>query len=167
MEDTSSFDFAGFAVGEKVETALIFIKSPGILAGCPFIDALFNELDCKVEWKVNEGTWIEPITVAALVIGKVRHLLLGERVALNCLSRACGVATECKKLLKITENCKWAGEIAGTRKTTPGFRLVEKYALLVGGVSTHRYDLSSMILIKDNHILSTGSIKKVCIFIDN
>ena len=163
-EDTPSFDFAGFVVGEKEESAVILIKSPGVLAGCPFVDAIFKELDCKVEWLEKEGAWIEPTKTVATVSGKVRHLLLGERVALNCLCRASGIATYCKKLLKIAENCKWGGELAGTRKTTPGFRMVEKYALLVGGVSTHRYDLSSMIMLKDNHIWTAGSIAQVCIF---
>lgn len=161
-EDTPSFDFAGFVVGEKEESAVILIKSPGVLAGCPFVDAVFKELDCKVEWLEKEGTWIEPIRTVATVSGKVRHLLLGERVALNCLCRASGIATYCKKLLKVAENCSWGGELAGTRKTTPGFRMVEKYALLVGGVSTHRYDLSSMIMLKDNHIWTAGSIAQVC-----
>lgn len=56
----------------------------------------------------------------------------------------------------------WHGEVAGTRKTTPGFRLVEKYAMLVGGASTHRHDLSGMVMLKDNHIWASGSITQVC-----
>ncbi|XP_025092237.1 nicotinate-nucleotide pyrophosphorylase [carboxylating]-like [Pomacea canaliculata] len=157
-EDTPSFDFAGFVVGEREETAVILIKSAGVLAGCPFVDAIFQELDCQVTWLQQEGIWIEPTKVVAKVTGKVRHLLLGERVALNCLCRASGIATYARKLLEIAEKCNWKGEIAGTRKTTPGFRMVEKYALLVGGVSTHRYDLSSMIMLKDNHIWTAGSV---------
>ncbi|KAL8591584.1 hypothetical protein ACOMHN_055551 [Nucella lapillus] len=157
-EDTPSFDFAGFVVGEKEESAVLLLKSPGVLAGCPFVDAVFKELDCQIDWIEKEGSWIEPPTVVAKLTGKVRHLLLGERVALNCLSRASGIATYCQKLLKIKKKCNWHGELAGTRKTTPGFRMVEKYALLVGGVSTHRYDLSSMIMLKDNHIWTAGSV---------
>lgn len=160
-EDTPSFDFAGFVVGEREETAVILIKSAGVLAGCPFVDAIFQELDCQVTWLQQEGIWIEPTKVVAKVTGKVRHLLLGERVALNCLCRASGIATYARKLLEIAEKCNWKGEIAGTRKTTPGFRMVEKYALLVGGVSTHRYDLSSMIMLKDNHIWTAGSVAQV------
>ncbi|XP_076452553.1 nicotinate-nucleotide pyrophosphorylase [carboxylating]-like [Babylonia areolata] len=157
-EDAPSFDFAGFVVGEKEESAVILMKSAGVLAGCPFVNAVFKELDCQVEWIEKEGSWIEPITTVAKVSGKVRHLLLGERVALNCLCRASGIATYCKKLLNIANKCNWRGELAGTRKTTPGFRMVEKYALLIGGVSTHRYDLSSMIMLKDNHIWTAGSV---------
>ena len=68
------------------------------------------------------------------------------------------MATKARRLAELKQLVSWHGELAGTRKTTPGFRLVEKYALLVGGVSTHRFDLSSMIMLKDNHIWSIGSI---------
>ncbi|XP_005102473.1 nicotinate-nucleotide pyrophosphorylase [carboxylating] [Aplysia californica] len=157
-EDTPSFDYAGFVVGEKEETAVILMKEAGVFAGKPFVDAIFKELDCLVEWHVEEGEYIEPIKTIATVTGKVRHLLLGERVALNCITRASGIATMARRLAKIASRRGWSGEVAGTRKTTPGFRLVEKYALLVGGVSTHRHDLSSMIMLKDNHIWTAGSI---------
>lgn len=162
-EDTPNFDYGGFVVGEKEETALLLMKGEGVLAGVPFFDAVFRELDCTVSWNETEGQTVEPIKCVAKVSGKVRQLLLGERVALNCLSRASGIATLARRLHNIAEKAQWKGEIAGTRKTTPGFRLVEKYALLVGGVSTHRYDLSSMIMLKDNHIWTAGSISQVCL----
>jgi len=91
----------------------------------------------------------------------VRNILLGERVALNCLTRASGIATVAKRLRQLAIDHGWHGEVAGTRKTTPGFRFVEKYSLLVGGMSTHRHDLSSMVMLKDNHIWSAGSIAQV------
>lgn len=163
-EDTPNFDYGGFVVGEKEETALLLIKSPGVVAGKPFFDAIFKELDCVVSWECEEGDFLEPIQCIAIVTGKVRQLLLGERVALNCLSRASGIASLARQLAKIKEAKGWKGEIAGTRKTTPGFRLVEKYALLVGSVSTHRHDLSSMIMLKDNHIWTSGSITQVYIY---
>lgn len=161
-EDTPNFDYGGFVVGEKEETAVLLQKSAGVFAGKPFFEEVFKELDCCVEWDDSEeGTFNEPIKTVAKVTGKVRKLLLGERVALNCLSRASGIATVARRLNQLAHKCGWEGEIAGTRKTTPGFRLVEKYSLLVGGVSTHRYDLSSMIMLKDNHIWTAGSITKV------
>lgn len=159
-EDTPSFDYGGFVVGETEETAVLLCKSKGVLAGVPFFDAIFNELGCKVEWVFSEGAQIDPATTVARVTGKVNKILLGERVALNCITRASGIATKARNLTKLKAEQKWHGEIAGTRKTTPGFRLVEKYALLVGGVSTHRYDLSSMIMLKDNHIWTAGSVKR-------
>ncbi|XP_068747115.1 nicotinate-nucleotide pyrophosphorylase [carboxylating]-like isoform X2 [Montipora capricornis] len=159
-EDSPSFDYGGFVVGETEETAILLCKSRGVLAGIPFFDAIFEELGCKVEWLFPEGEQIQPATTVAKVIGKVNKILLGERVALNCITRASGVATKARNLAKLKEERNWNGEIAGTRKTTPGFRMVEKYALLVGGVSTHRYDLSSMIMLKDNHIWTAGSVKR-------
>ena len=159
-EDTPSFDYGGFVVGENEETAVLLCKSRGILAGVPFFDAIFRELGCKVEWVFSEGVQVEPMTTVAKVTGRVNKILLGERVALNCITRASGIATKAKSLVKLKEDHNWHGEIAGTRKTTPGFRIVEKYALLVGGVSTHRYDLSSMIMLKDNHIWTAGSVTR-------
>ncbi|KAJ8312105.1 hypothetical protein KUTeg_009478, partial [Tegillarca granosa] len=159
-EDTPNFDYGGFVVGEKEETSVLLMKSSGVLAGIPFFDAVFKELDCTVEWSADEGAFIEPVQCVAKVNGKVRQLLLGERVALNCLSRASGIASIARRLQQTALEAGWKGEIAGTRKTTPGFRLVEKYSLLVGGVSTHRYDLSSMTMLKDNHIWTAGSISQ-------
>lgn len=85
-------------------------------------------------------------------------ILLGERVALNTLSRCSGIATASSELVTLARDAGYTGVIAGTRKTTPGFRLVEKYGMLVGGADAHRYDLSAMIMLKDNHVWSTGSI---------
>ena len=161
-EDTPNFDYGGFVVGEREETAVLLMKSPGVLAGRPFFDAIFKELECTVTWNdISEGSYVESVKAIATVSGKVRQILLGERVALNIISRASGIASAARRLRTIAKDLGWKGEVAGTRKTTPGFRLVEKYALLVGGVSTHRYDLSSMIMLKDNHIWSAGSICQV------
>lgn len=99
--------------------------------------------------------------MSAVVRGPARCLLLGERPALNCLSRASGIATRCSQLQRMAKSAGWHGEVAGTRKTTPGFRLVEKYAMLVGGTSMHRQDLSGMVMLKDNHVWASGSITEV------
>lgn len=103
----------------------------------------------------------DPVTIAAMVTGPARCVLLGERPALNCLARASGIATRCAHLKSLAQAAGWHGQVAGTRKTTPGFRLVEKYSMLVGGVSTHRHDLSSMVMLKDNHVWTAGSIAQV------
>ena len=91
-------------------------------------------------------------------LGKCRNILLAERTALNTLSRASGVATASMRAAAIKKENSWHGYIAGTRKTTPGFRIVEKYSMIVGGVATHRLDLSQMVMLKDNHIWSAGNI---------
>ena len=94
----------------------------------------------------------------ATVTGPTRKLLLGERVGLNALARCSGVATRSRHMLELVRKAGYKGILAGTRKTTPGFRVVEKYGMVVGGVDGHRHDLSSMIMLKDNHILARGSI---------
>lgn len=163
-EDTPSFDYGGFVVGSSPRNAFLLCKSPGILAGRPFFDEVFRQCGCDVTWHFDEGTFLEPtargkITVAT-VRGSTRKLLLGERVALNTLARCSGVATQSRKMLDLVRAAGYQGILAGTRKTTPGFRLVEKYGMIVGGIDGHRQDLSSMIMLKDNHIWANGSITK-------
>ncbi|KAH9997440.1 Quinolinate phosphoribosyl transferase [Russula compacta] len=159
-EDTPSFDYGGFVVGEAPREAFLLGKGSrrAVLAGAPLVDEIFRHLECTVEWHIAEGDEFEPIKHVATVHGKVRHLLLGERVALNLLARCSGIATASKRIKDLAQSYGFRGIIAGTRKTTPGFRLVEKYGMLVGGIDPHRFDLSSMIMLKDNHIWSAGSI---------
>jgi nicotinate-nucleotide pyrophosphorylase (carboxylating) len=157
------FDAGGFVVGEAITTATILCKSPGVIAGVPFVDAIFDNLGCTVEWLREEGANVTEEEAAtklavAKVTGKTRCLLLGERTALNCMARASGIATQAQRVVSLVRAQGWQGQVAGTRKTTPGFGLVEKYALLVGGASTHRMDLSHMTMLKDNHIWASGSI---------
>lgn len=158
QEDLPAFDYGGFVVGEKDEQAVLLCKSKGILAGVPFFTAVFQELGCTVEWNYPEGGPLVAVCAVAVVKGKVNKILMGERLALNCLCRASGIATKARNLITLKTKHQWHGEIAATRKTTPGFRLVEKYAAFVGGASTHRYDQSSMIMLKDNHIWSSSSV---------
>lgn len=97
----------------------------------------------------------------AVVRGPANQILQGERLALNLLSRCSGIATcsaQYRKILADSDNSQCI--LAGTRKTTPGMRLVEKYGMIVGGIDMHRYDLSSMIMLKDNHIACYGSVTK-------
>ncbi|XP_023269434.1 nicotinate-nucleotide pyrophosphorylase [carboxylating] [Seriola lalandi dorsalis] len=161
-EDTPNFDPAGVCVGSKEVEARLLCKTPhSILAGSPFFTAVFTEVGCTVNWIHQEGAEIagpDAVTLTAVVRGPARCLLLGERPALNCLARASGIATRCSELQAMATAGGWHGEVAGTRKTTPGFRLVEKYAMLVGGVSMHRQDLSGMVMLKDNHVWASGSI---------
>jgi len=168
-EDVPSFDVGGFVVGDEEMEALLYCKEKSksiVLAGVPFFDEVFAELGCSVSWRYKEGDELsvtetggpEGKIVVAVITGPCRRLLLGERTALNIISRASGVATASRELSAIAKESHWHGEVAGTRKTTPGFRLIEKYALLVGGCSTHRMDLSSMVMLKDNHVWATGSI---------
>ncbi|GJQ14711.1 hypothetical protein GpartN1_g6994.t1 [Galdieria partita] len=173
-EDIPNFDWGAQAVGDRITTATLYIKSKGVLAGKPFFDAIFQQLDCSVHWyeeeggnsSLEDGKWLDPqpwkdgrkLLAIAKIKGPACHLLRGERTALNVLARCSGIATRAFLFTTLAQQHNWHGRISGTRKTTPGFRLVEKYAMLVGGVDTHRMDLSSMVMLKDNHIWSCGSI---------
>jgi nicotinate-nucleotide pyrophosphorylase (carboxylating) len=160
-EDTPSFDYAGFVVGDGPRVATLWGKSSGVIAGRPFFDEVFAQCGCTVEWHAEEGNDVDLSSGkhrVATVKGPVRGILLGERVALNTLARCSGVATKSSRLVSIARKAGYTGVIAGTRKTTPGFRLVEKYGMLVGGADAHRMDLSAMIMLKDNHVWSRGSI---------
>ncbi|CAM9566100.1 unnamed protein product [Discosporangium mesarthrocarpum] len=164
-EDIPSFDVGGFVVGDKEQTAVLYGKTDGVLAGRPFFERIFSVLDCKVvEWFMSDGDRIDTTSapnkkvVIAKVRGSCRQILLGERTALNTISRCSGVATITRAAVEKATQHGWKGHLAGTRKTTPGFRLVEKYALIVGGGATHRNDLSQMVMLKDNHIVSAGGI---------
>jgi nicotinate-nucleotide pyrophosphorylase (carboxylating) len=132
------------------------------VAGVPFFDEIFRQCGgCTVEWHHQEGELLDPAQTGgkiavATVKGPTRQLLLGERVALNLLSRCSAVATKSADMLALVRQAGYTGILAGTRKTTPGFRLVEKYGMLVGGVDQHRHDLSAMVMLKDNHIWARG-----------
>ncbi|EMD00246.1 hypothetical protein BAUCODRAFT_371024 [Baudoinia panamericana UAMH 10762] len=158
-EDTPSFDYGGFVVGDSPAEARLLAKSAGILAGVPFFDEVFRQLDCTVEWHIKEGEEVgtkEKKQHIATVRGPTRCVLLGERVALNTLARCSGIATKSHSLLQLLRRAGFKNTLAGTRKTTPGFRLVEKYGMLVGGCDPHRQDLSAMTMLKDNHIWACG-----------
>jgi len=153
-DDCPSLDVGGYVVGDVPEEAALLMKSDGVLAGTSFADEVFRQLGCTLEWHFGEGEALAPSASGpgklrvATARGPARRLLLAERTALNTLARASGVASAARRALAVAKEVGWAGELAGTRKTTPGFRIVEKHALLVGGVSTHRLDLSQMVMLK-------------------
>ncbi|XP_053551266.1 nicotinate-nucleotide pyrophosphorylase [carboxylating] isoform X1 [Bombina bombina] len=163
-EDAPWLDFAGWAAtrgGCKInEEAVLLCKSPGVLAGGPFFQAVCEEVGCTVNWHETDGTWLEPITRVATVQGRINDILIAERPALNALSRISGIATQAREVTQRAKATGWMGQVTGTRKTTPGFRLAEKYALLVGGAGTHRYGISDLLMLKDNHVWAMGGVSQ-------
>uniref|UniRef100_A0A8I6G1S5 Nicotinate-nucleotide pyrophosphorylase [carboxylating] n=1 Tax=Rattus norvegicus TaxID=10116 RepID=A0A8I6G1S5_RAT len=160
QEDCPGLNFASLVTGSAPAQAVLWAKSPGVLAGRPFFDAIFTQLNCQVSWLLPEGSKLVPVVKVAEVRGPAHHLLLGERVALNTLARCSGIASAAATAVEVATSTGWAGHVAGTRKTTPGFRLVEKYGLLVGGAECHRYDLGGLVMVKDNHVVAAGSMEK-------
>jgi nicotinate-nucleotide pyrophosphorylase (carboxylating) len=130
-----------------------------VVCGVSIAEAVFLHLDAdnpEIETSVNEGDEVEEGTVFATLKGYADVLLTGERVALNLLQRMSGVATLTRQYVKAVEGTK--AQIVDTRKTTPGLRMLEKYAVTVGGGKNHRLGLDDGILIKDNHIALAGGI---------
>ncbi|XP_037669539.1 nicotinate-nucleotide pyrophosphorylase [carboxylating] [Choloepus didactylus] len=159
-EDCPGLNHVAVVTGAAPAQAALWAKSPGVLAGRPFFDAVFAQLNCHVSWFLPEGSKLVPVVKVAEVRGPAHRLLLGERVALNTLARCSGVASAAAAAVEAAKGAGWSGHVAGTRKTTPGFRLVEKYGLLVGGAVSHRYDLGGLVMVKDNHVVAAGSVEK-------
>ncbi|NER06257.1 MAG: carboxylating nicotinate-nucleotide diphosphorylase [Okeania sp. SIO3C4] len=134
------------------------VKESGVIAGLPIAARVFQLLDEKVNFvpTVIEGEWCESGTVIAKLDGPLNSLLTGERVALNLAMRLSGVATMTRKYAdKIVD---LSVQLVDTRKTTPGLRVLEKYATQVGGAKNHRMGLDDAVMIKDNHIAAAGGI---------
>jgi nicotinate-nucleotide pyrophosphorylase (carboxylating) len=131
-----------------------------VVCGLGVVEAVFTRFDwrTRVRTKVADGDPVPPGTLVASVRGPAAALLAGERTALNFLQRLSGVATLTQAFVAAAEGAKI--RITDTRKTTPGARALEKYAVRVGGGANHRSDLASGILIKDNHVALVGSVKE-------
>jgi nicotinate-nucleotide pyrophosphorylase (carboxylating) len=138
--------------------AHIRAKEELVVAGIPVAQAVFAHLDADIIFapRVDDGDLVQPKTVLAEVVGPAALLLLGERVALNFLMRLSGIATWTRQFVTAVQPHQ--AQIVDTRKTTPGWRVLEKYAVRVGGGANHRFGLFDGILIKDNHITAAGGI---------
>lgn len=155
-------DITSSAVVGSTQTARARIvgKSSGILAGIPLVEEVFRQVDPSIEiaWSVSEGEPIVPGTVIASLSGKARSILAGERVALNFLQHLSGVATATAELAQI---CRRHGvRLLCTRKTLPGLRSAQRYAVQLGGGSLHRAGLYDSVLIKTNHTKLAGGISR-------
>jgi nicotinate-nucleotide pyrophosphorylase (carboxylating) len=149
---------APIAAPGATAAAVIVAKAPGILAGAPLVDAVFRRVSAEVtvQWEANDGDVLTPGTTVARITGPVLALLSGERVALNFLQHLSGVAT---LTAAFAERCARHGVVLlCTRKTVPGLRAVQRYAVAAGGGTLHRAGLSEAVLIKTNHALLAGSL---------
>jgi nicotinate-nucleotide pyrophosphorylase (carboxylating) len=159
-EDIGSGDVTTSATvpREHCSIGIIHVKEDGIIAGLPFVQTLYAQLNAKLQFsaKAEEGSHVTKGTVVATIEGLTHDILLGERVSLNVLQRLSGIATRTKQYVDAAENPNV--RIVDTRKTTPGLRNLEKYAVRVGGGYNHRFGLYDAVLIKDNHIKASGSV---------
>ncbi len=133
-------------------------KDNGIIAGLELAEAVFKRLDIELSWeaKFSDGNKIADGDVIVKMKGKTRALLTAERTALNFVQRMSGIATETNRYVTLLED--FGAHILDTRKTVPGLRLLDKYAVKMGGGENHRMGLYDLAMIKDNHIISAGSI---------
>jgi nicotinate-nucleotide pyrophosphorylase (carboxylating) len=143
--------------------AAIVAREPGVLAGLDFAEAAFHELDTAVDFVPErwDGDPLAAGTVVARISGSARSVLSGERVALNYLCHLSGIASATAALVAKVAHTK--ARICDTRKTTPGLRAFEKFAVRCGGGFNHRFGLDDAILIKDNHIAVAGGVAKAII----
>jgi nicotinate-nucleotide pyrophosphorylase (carboxylating) len=137
----------------------MLLEEPGVICGVPVAAAVFHALDpsVRVEPRLDEGTAVSDVpAVVAELEGPARAILSGERVALNLLGRLCGVASLTRRFVELTDGT--ATTVLDTRKTTPGLRSLEKYAVRCGGGSNHRTGLFDGVLIKENHLRVAGGV---------
>lgn len=146
------------ATAEK--KARLLVKDTGIIAGIDLAKMIFEQYDSSIQFEqlINDGDAVKPGDIAFYVSGKVHTLLSVERIVLNFMQRMSGIATLTKRYAKEVEGTN--AKVLDTRKTTPGLRYIEKWAVRIGGGNNHRMGLYDMIMLKDNHIDYAGSIEK-------
>lgn len=161
-EDIGGGDITSNSIVSKsqIASAYILAKEVGVIAGLEIAKRVFKKLDKNIIWKplVKEGDLVSAGTRIVTVKGSLRALLTGERIALNFLQRISGIASTTSQYVGVLKDTDT--KILDTRKTVPGLRLIDKYAVKIGGGTNHRIGLFDMALIKDNHIKAAGSISK-------
>jgi len=161
-EDMPQGDITSESVipADSESEAIILAKEEGVLAGIGVAERVFHKIDPSIIFKknLNDGQKFKKGQTLATIQGPSVSLLKGERTALNFLQRMSGVATNTQNFVQALQGTKT--KILDTRKTTPGLRCLEKYAVKMGGGENHRFSLSDMVLIKDNHLRIVGSISQ-------
>ena len=162
QEDITSEDITTNSVMREYQLGEVELicKEDGVIAGLDVFKRVFELLDDKTEvtFTCKDGDLVKNGEKLGIVRGDIRVLLSGERTALNYLQRMSGIATYTRKIADLLEGTNT--KLLDTRKTTPGMRIFEKYAVKVGGGYNHRYNLSDGILLKDNHIGAAGGVKE-------
>jgi nicotinate-nucleotide pyrophosphorylase (carboxylating) len=160
QEDIGAGDFTSDATipADKVAQAIIICKQAGTICGLHVAQLVFNQVDANIEFAAqrSDGDEVAANQIVATVSGRARNLVTAERVALNFLQRMSGIATLTRKAC--AEALEFNVKILDTRKTAPGLRLFDKYAVTAGGGTNHRFGLYDMVLIKENHVALAGGV---------
>ncbi|MDB5141731.1 MAG: hypothetical protein JWQ66_444 [Mucilaginibacter sp.] len=161
-EDVGDGDHTSLATipNGTIGKAKLLVKDYGILAGVELAVEIFNQVDnnLKVNIFLNDGAEIKPKDIAFEVEGDAQNILKAERLVLNCMQRMSGIATKTREIVDLLRGTN--AKVLDTRKTTPGLRYIEKWAVRIGGGVNHRFGLYDMILIKDNHVDYSGGIRQ-------
>jgi nicotinate-nucleotide pyrophosphorylase (carboxylating) len=161
QEDPAQYDITSVATlpSDQLLEGRVFTRKPGVIAGMPLMASVFNLIDpgIDIQYKVADGERVETGQYLAKVKGKGGAFLAGERTAMNFLGRLSGIATLTRKFVDAVAHTN--AIILDTRKTAPGYRLLDKYAVRMGGGENHRMGLYDMVLIKNNHIDAAGGIE--------
>jgi nicotinate-nucleotide pyrophosphorylase (carboxylating) len=144
----------------QVSHARLLIKDHGIIAGLTLAERIFHYVDksIKIDFKKKDGDFVSNGDIGFTVEGKAQAILSAERLVLNCLQRMSGIATYTHRMNLLIRGSR--ARLLDTRKTTPNFRLPEKWAVLIGGGVNHRFGLYDMVMLKDNHIDYAGGVKE-------
>ena len=160
-EDIGSGDISAQLIDQKkIARGTVISRGKAVICGRAWVDEVFKQLDNNISivWHVSEGDWVTEDQPILTVTGNARVLLSGERCALNFLQTLSGTATTARHYAQLATNSQI--RILDTRKTIPGLRLAQKYAISVGGCMNHRIGLYDAFLIKENHIIACGGIAK-------
>ena len=162
QEDVGDGDHSSLAAipATARNQAQLLVKGAGILAGVELAEKICHAVDPELQVHVfiKDGTPVKFGDIAFSVTGKAQSILTAERLLLNCMQRMSGIATYTRHLNRLIAGSK--AQLLDTRKTTPNFRIVEKWAVLIGGGHNHRYGLFDMIMLKDNHVDYAGGIRE-------
>ncbi len=161
QEDIASGDLSAELIpSQEITNATLICRENAVLCGTQWVEACFKALDndCRIHWYYQDGDVLAPNSTVCHIVGKARALLTAERSALNFLQTLSGTATLTRQYVNILTAQNIPTQIVDTRKTLPGLRIAQKYAVRVGGGTNHRLGLFDAILIKENHILAAGSI---------
>ena len=157
-EDLGNGDVTAALLPDAADVAYLLCKEPAIVCGRPWFDACHRALDpdVRIDWRVEEGASVAAGTVLATLEGRSRALVTAERTALNFLQTLCGTATTTARHVEAVRGT--GTRILDTRKTIPGLRQAQKYAVRVGGGCNHRMGLHDAVMLKENHVRAAGSI---------
>ena len=157
-EDLGSGDVTAALLPDIADSAYLLCKEAAVVCGRPWFDACHRALDpaVRIEWRVNEGARVHPGTVLATLQGRARSLVSAERASLNFLQTLSGTATTTASYVDAVRGTR--AQILDTRKTIPGLRLAQKYAVRIGGGVNHRIGLFDTVMLKENHVRAAGSL---------